>query len=1147
MTDQRRNLGTREAKRLLMRARHSREPGTIRLLFRRVWSVLSGPFIWLNHRWRLFLLRRSGVDSPLRWRGRFVMRLFTWLTWILALIFLLWLARSAFVVIRGQAWSFPFDPDSRCTKAGIGVSCGAVTGFVTSLLSIALASAVFLLWRLGRVGRSYRSNARKRPDELVATAGTIIGEIVGRDELCRVIMEDLRDNRTRRPHVLVGGVGTGKTAVIVRLTAMLAERGAVPVPIQLRDEKELDFEQLARQKFITEVNERLASEPEGEKVFRRLLRDSRIVVLADGLEEALSQANDGQERDSKIRLAIHRAYQQHLPLLIASRPHDPLRGMDAAIYNLEPISEDAAVTYLEEGRHTEDERRLRGIVEAADVAESPLYLQITLDLYVHDMLDRIVPRKNEALSAAWQDRSRLRLGLLETWREALVSGYLYPEVPLNRKEREATIERLSQLACTGLKNDSLEVPFNPPGSDIIKKEVDRRLAERDMENIDMRLVAIWGSRLGLVESLSGGVRFQHSLIQAYLGSRLMDVALGDQQYVSEALGMSEAGNERPRPGREFLIALVLHSRRNHPQLVTEPDPASWQRLTPEEQESFFPGYERVLEKLTQRAGRQPRDNKALDIYAAALEIASLASDRSSGKCGETMTELAEQIRHGWADIHSNDPHTLEEAKLGLVRRFGEALRTVDEGRRRHEYSGKSGYAQLFDICRQEKSYSIRLAAAKEIGAGGSAAYSELQGLLAVPGGCRKCKTQRDYVRGGQHDEGQTDQPDVPEAVTAEDWRAQQVSAWITPLLVSSTDPSGDVKQGRDLHEWAEQDLDQWLRHVTQDGQNPAGHDKLNISEEIALAQGFKYAANRRPMHVHSRPEASMYLEEKALEMLKSARYWFSQLTLIQALCLWAMPDSDISPAGKPRSKPDDIIAHWLEVAGNKRNQQGAHASRRNRSIHPFVAAAADLASRALETERPERYVWIDESAVASLVGSVPAANTAPAPKHDLWIQPSMGWSRLDRRAQQLVADVLLFLNLTERDGDPKTIEPRLREADRLDLPLCITRDRRPLEPGRTVGTAEIHRPGTSCLGGCPFDLCPYPPKGGPPPRAELSEAFCRHQFTLLRRPTIHHLRLIRIGRVTAPWQGMSAREMREFWSLMADRARGLRPRGRSDK
>jgi len=173
---------------------------------------------------------------------------------------------------------------------------------------------------------------------LLEAAGPIFGKIVGRDDLCRVLMEDLRDGGSRRPHVLVGGVGTGFIAIVALTTEMLAKRRAVPVPIRLRDADPLDFSALAKAQFMETVNERLASAGEGEKVWRRLLQDGRIVVLADGLEEALSSAQDAEERDSKIRFAIRKAYDQRLPLLIASRPHTPLREMDATIHELEPLS-----------------------------------------------------------------------------------------------------------------------------------------------------------------------------------------------------------------------------------------------------------------------------------------------------------------------------------------------------------------------------------------------------------------------------------------------------------------------------------------------------------------------------------------------------------------------------------------------------------------------------------------------------------------------------------------------------------------------------------------------------------------------------------------------------------------------------------------
>jgi hypothetical protein len=193
--------------------------------------------------------------------------------------------------------------------------------------------------------------------------------------------------------------------------------------------------------------------------------------------------------------------------------------------------------------------------------------------------------------------------------------------------------------------------------------------------------------------------------------------------------------------------------------------------------------------------------------------------------------------------------------------------------------------------------------------------------------------------------------------------------------------------------------------------------------------------------------------------------------------------------------------------------------------HPFVAEACDLAVQALKTGRPERFLWIDESGIVSNVGS--RATQAPDDRKpgSLWIPPSAGWAALDPRAQQLVADVLLVLNLAERGDEPEEIEQRLTRVDRSDLPPCLTRDREPLDPRRTVGGLYT-APGTHCVDGCPFRLCPYPPKGVQTYRSELSEAFCRGQQTLLNRGMI------------APWQSILRADLKDFWADMADRARG---------
>ena len=350
--------------------------------------------------------------------------------------------------------------------------------------------------------------------------------------------------------------------------------------------------------------------------------------------------------------------------------------------------------------------------------------------------------------------------------------------------------------------------------------------------------------------------------------------------------------------------------------------------------------------------------------------------------------------------------------------------------------------------------------------------------------------------------------------------------WLAPSAAGAAAPVDKI-----IAEEAQADLGQWLRHLAQDGRLASEQD-LPIALEIALAQGFKYAANRRPAQPDVLRESRMFLAEQALEMLKSARYWFSQLTLIHALTLLNLSESK-QPWDKYGAKPEAIVQHWLDVAGRERADR-SRAPGSHHAPHPFVSEAALLCVLALKTERPQRYLWIDESGVVGQVGSRNLSQVTQQRRHRLWIPPSAGWTALNGRAQQLVADVLLLRNLADRGDLPPQRERRLRRSNRDDLPPCITHFREALEPGLTVGTAVSIVPGVSCVDGCAFELCPYPPKGGQP-RVEMSEAFCRRQRTLLDRTARHPMSR------QAPWQQMTAARLSRFWAEMADRARGPRP------
>ena len=296
-------------------------------------------------------------------------------------------------------------------------------------------------------------------------------------------MDDLQTIDGRRPHVLLGGVGVGKTAVLFELTRRLAANGAVPVPISLRDAQQgIDFEALARDRFVAEVATASVSDAEAERVWRELRKDDQIVVLADGLEEALDDADgrangnaatNNASRDNIIHLAMRDARRDRLPLVVASRPHDALVGLDAAVIELEDLGEEAAIEYIERGASGHDSHRLDWVIETAEVTETPLFLEIARKLHEEGLLAHAGPRRRRRASDSSDatrtldetvrrldtrgvDRASLRVRLLETWTQGLINGHFEPQLPLTKDLRLLTVEALAGLACMGLQRDKLE-------------------------------------------------------------------------------------------------------------------------------------------------------------------------------------------------------------------------------------------------------------------------------------------------------------------------------------------------------------------------------------------------------------------------------------------------------------------------------------------------------------------------------------------------------------------------------------------------------------------------------------------------------------------------------------------------------------------
>ncbi|GAA1935128.1 NACHT domain-containing protein [Kitasatospora viridis] len=1151
-------------------------------LFREGWARLRRlfrvPFWRVHTRW----LVQRGVNRARHWWRPWLATTAEVLSFALTLLFIWWAVSGlTTLVFHHGGW---LGPDHICGNDSS--SCEAVSGAGVPVALLAASTFGFLIWRLHRLRRYCRRRALQAPNHLVQTAGSLMDEVVGRDQLCNAIMNNLRDKHARRPHVVVGPVGAGKTALLVRLTHKLAAQGAIPVPVQLRNvqrAEDLDFAELARLRFSEIVEPVARSGDEVDRVWRWLRQMAdKIVVLADGLDEALNR-DHADRRDSLIRRAIRRAGEDGLPLVIASRPHDPLRAMQAAVSELDPLSDEAALHYISSsGSWRSDPTLLDRVVEAANMAESPIYLQIAKDLHQKDLLEPLWTG-DATTDLLLYDSWALRADLLERWVDALISGDVHTELPLDHRTREEVVEYISALACIGLSQDRADVelreldpsvelqdhgappadragwrPANPEWNRRVRAELDERVGVLGGPGIDVRLASTWGARMGLVYEDGDRVRFQHSIVQAFLGSRYLDRIFQEDTWPHVVRALDHGG-------RELLIAMTLYSRSANGGCTccrsNKLDcPVSVMRdLLRNKAEQLLEIAEKA-DTLTERArattryaGQDWRGRprlRAIEAYGAAVEIDSVDQFPDQQALFNRISKVWETFEH------VEDAARLRTAKLVLVRQCGAAARRVAAARSRKPATdpGWPPYKRLFEIGAREADRTVREAITKEVGAGGEAAYDVLCTRLRGPDrviahtrscGCGtalpnpaappgECGKQSERARRAQRRQAARrrkveEQKLAQTEAQAEkkDYFSNTMRAWLLPLLVDSSGLSRHQASPCD-------DLDNWVQLVAQHSRSdtPLRRDPpgSTISLGVALAQGFKYAANRR-LSPESDRQAREFLTKQAEELLKHSTFWFTRLTLLQALTLWALPD-DVNadqPMRGHGSDPRGQVREWLTLDGPHQEE------------HPLVKAAEKLAVRALQTRRPERFLWIDEVAVASSVGTEVGLPGEPR-AHNLWIPPSTGWSTLDPTAQQLLVDVLLLVVLAERAYRPKDLfrllELMSREQERIQLPSCMDLDRTRLDPVR--GAERTSAPGSNCTDKCRLRMCPYPARVEAL-RVEFSEVLCLHQRDLLRRWQPRSWLYLRFRREAAWQRGVPVAGLRHFWEQMGDRARDVKP------
>jgi AAA domain-containing protein len=860
------------------------------------------------------------------------------------------------------------------------------------------------------------------------------------------------DRSDRRPQLLLGAAGAGKTSVLVRLAQLLATRGVVPIAFEMSPPAPgqwIDLRADARAHFFEQAQGRVA-EDEVEKLWRRLVATDRIVLLVDNLDEALP-SEQKEAGESAVRHAFVEAHRALLPVIAASRPVTAgLWDIGAAVHILRPISPEAALEYLQADVQ-DDDYRLAWIVENVGLAESPAYLQVVRELIDHGRESEIYSRVGDA-----SDRRGLRLRWTDRWMADLMRGYMREELPLSIEDREAAIIHLSAMACHALKHGGREVTFTQyedPACQhpALTEAVQSELARIERSELQPRLAAARGTQLALVQTGGDVLRFPHSFMQSYLASRFFTVLADDPWYWQAALR---------DPSPELLDALVMWSR--------SPDP----------EDEALVGVQLMLEQR----GAYSTGRSSIDCLALALQI-------DAGLGGARHLEITKVLMSTCASASSLDP-TVEDAKRRAINRFGEAADRLAAGASPGEQTAVLGYRPLHDAACLDASDRVRTAAAVEIGLGGEAAVSALEDTLGPPSVPR---------------EGE--EPSRAQQAR----RSEAIRALAAPLLILSNWADEAARKR------AMDNLQAWVTFVSRARSTPTA-GKFGI--ETALARGFKYASNIRPGRHSRERDAHAYLQQTAEQLLSQSRYWFSRVTLLHALCLWTLPESERRDPELEATKLElaALVARWLSVAGRQ-------------SEHPFVEETGHLIELALVTGQPERFIWLDESTVVQGVGSPAGSGRHPG---TVWIPPSAGWATLEPRARLLAADVLILLNLAQRERTRLTggrKPPTAREQDRRteemardDLPPCLTGRWRHL---RLVTASTADTPGQDCADGCRLELCPYPARGDLPGHLEFSEAFCRAQerFLRLRWPL----------RRVMPWHGTSHHD-RRFWREMLARA-----------
>ena len=404
------------------------------------------------------------------------------------------------------AWLLLAPSETTCRNKPL--ACGAGVNLATTLLvAVAVGVFWFRIRTRFKVTREYLSAVRSRPGDLLQTAPSAqeLERVEPRRELYRRVAQETRQLPAHTIQAVEGDAGSGKTVALLGIAQYLARRGCVPVLVSLRGATmPLDFMALARQQFLRLVDNKLASDTDGDRLWRQLCGSELLVILADGLDEVTSA---DALLDSRSLLEFRPGDRAQAPVVVTSRPRALPERWRSSTFAIGQLGPDQVEHYLTDSL---DAQRRSAIANRLDIARTPFYLTIVARLAGHGRLA-------EDLSP---DSRTARRQVLDTYLDALADDGLGAGAALGEDEREAAVVAAGSLAYSLLLNETDGVAvdeLSPAEQKLIRQD-------EDEQESPVRLIGR-ANELGLlrVRTFAGTpvIRFRHPILQAHLAARVM--------------------------------------------------------------------------------------------------------------------------------------------------------------------------------------------------------------------------------------------------------------------------------------------------------------------------------------------------------------------------------------------------------------------------------------------------------------------------------------------------------------------------------------------------------------------------------------------------------------------------------------------------